>query len=173
MHARITIFRGEREQVFLFLDLSLRGEGTFPWNLWYWLFSNCTSKPMYQVENVLDLIFIYSWIFVSFFAALGLCCTHGLSLVVTGRLLYGRHIDSRALGLSGCSARAQLPRGKWDPGSPTRDQTHIPCIGSRVLNRWTTSEIPTSLFLVTQMTQEDKLYKKSKSTKERSRRKSL
>ena len=30
MHARITIFRGEREQVFLFLDLSLRGEGTFP-----------------------------------------------------------------------------------------------------------------------------------------------
>ena len=147
--------------------------GNFP-PKWYWLFSNCTSKPMYQVENVLDLIFIYLWIFVSFFLLhLVFVAAHGLSLVMTGRLLYGRHIDSRALGLRSCSAWALLPQGKWDPSSPTRDWTHVPCIGSQVLNHWTTREVPTYLFLVTQMTLENKLFKKSKSTKEQLRRKSL
>ena len=53
--------------------------GTFPPNLWYWLFSNCTSTPTYQVENVLDLIFIYLWILFSFPAALGPCCSTRVS----------------------------------------------------------------------------------------------
>ena len=27
------------------------------------------------------------------------------------------------------------PSGMWDPSSPTRDQTHVPCIGRQSLNR--------------------------------------
>ena len=30
----------------------------------------------------------------------------------------------------------------WDLSSPTRDQTHTPCIGRRSLNHWTIREIP-------------------------------
>ena len=26
--------------------------------------------------------------------------------------------------------------------SPTRDQTHVPCIGKQILNHWTTREVP-------------------------------
>ena len=37
---------------------------------------------------------------------------------------------------------AQLPRGTWDLSSPTRDRTHVPCTGRRILNHWTTREVP-------------------------------
>ena len=30
----------------------------------------------------------------------------------------------------------------WDLNSPTRDQTHTPCIGRQSLNHWTTREVP-------------------------------
>ena len=30
----------------------------------------------------------------------------------------------------------------WDLSSPTKDQTHIPCIGRQSLNHWTTREVP-------------------------------
>ena len=33
----------------------------------------------------------------------------------------------------------------WDLSSLTRDKTHIPCIGRRILNHWTTREIPVYL----------------------------
>ena len=32
--------------------------------------------------------------------------------------------------------------GIWDLSSPTRGQTHIPCIGRQILNHWTTREVP-------------------------------
>ena len=32
----------------------------------------------------------------------------------------------------------------WDLSFPTKDQTHILCIGRRILNHWTTREVPTS-----------------------------
>ena len=36
--------------------------------------------------------------------------------------------------------------GTWDLSFPTRDQTRLPCIGRRILNQWTTSEVrPSSL----------------------------
>ena len=37
----------------------------------------------------------------------------------------------------------------WDLSSLTRDRNHIPCIGRRILNLWTTREVPlkTVLFL--------------------------
>ena len=41
------------------------------------------------------------------------------------------------------------PRGMWDLSSPTRDQTHTPCIGRRSLNNWTTREIPKYSFYLT------------------------
>ena len=31
--------------------------------------------------------------------------------------------------------------GMWDPSSLTRDWTHAPCIGRRILNHWTTREV--------------------------------
>ena len=30
----------------------------------------------------------------------------------------------------------------WDVSSPTRDQTHTPCIGRRSLNHWAAREVP-------------------------------
>ena len=40
------------------------------------------------------------------------------------------------------------PRGMWDFSSPTRDQTHTPCIGRRSLNHWTPREVPGNDFLL-------------------------
>ena len=47
--------------------------------------------------------------------------------------------------LSGCSAWALLPCGKWDLNSPARNQTCVSCIGRQILNHWTTREVPDSL----------------------------
>ena len=55
---------------------------------------------------------------------------------------------SRACGLSSCGAWSQLPRGMWDLSSPTRDRTHVPCIGRWILNHWTTREVPIFIFKV-------------------------
>ena len=32
----------------------------------------------------------------------------------------------------------------WDRGSPTRDGTHVPCVGRQILNHW--REVPQLLF---------------------------
>ena len=37
--------------------------------------------------------------------------------------------------------------GMWDLSSPTRDRTRVPCIGRRILNHWTTREVPLCVFL--------------------------
>ena len=34
----------------------------------------------------------------------------------------------------------------WDLGSLTRDGTHVPCVGRKILNPWTTREVPLLLF---------------------------
>ena len=36
----------------------------------------------------------------------------------------------------------------WDLSSPTRDRTHVPCIGRQILNHWTTREVPGCLLLI-------------------------
>ena len=38
-----------------------------------------------------------------------------------------------------------MPCSMWDLSSPTRDQTHAPCIGSVSLNHWTTREVPSEV----------------------------
>ena len=50
--------------------------------------------------------------------------------------------------LSSCAAWAYLPYGTWDLRSLTRDGTCVPCIGRRILNHWTTREVPTQPFCV-------------------------
>ena len=57
----------------------------------------------------------------------------GFSLVVALRFL---------------SERPQLLHGVWDLSSLTRDRTCVPCIGRRILNHWTTREVPTQPFCV-------------------------
>ena len=46
-----------------------------------------------------------------------------------------------ALGLR-CSRRTSLTWVMWDFSSPTRDRTRVPCIGRRIVNHWTTGEVP-------------------------------
>ena len=40
----------------------------------------------------------------------------------------------------------------WDPSSPTRDQTHAPCMGKQSLIPWTTREVPELLKIIVQDT---------------------
>ena len=44
--------------------------------------------------------------------------------------------------LSSCGAQNQFLCSMWDPSSPTRDQTSIPCIAGWIANHWTTREVP-------------------------------
>ena len=37
--------------------------------------------------------------------------------------------------------RASFPCSMWDLSSPTRDGTHVPCIGRWSLNHWATREV--------------------------------
>ena len=45
-----------------------------------------------------------------------------------------------------CGSWTQLPHSTWDPNSLTRGQTHTPRSGRGILNHWTISEVPGSLF---------------------------
>ena len=67
-------------------------------------------------------------------------CT-GSSLLCRGPLLL-QSTGLKCVGFGSCSVRAQLPRGMFDLGSPTRDRTHVPCFGRQVLNPWTSTEVP-------------------------------
>ena len=51
---------------------------------------------------------------------------------------------------SGCGSWAGLPCGMWDLSSLTRDQTLVPCVGKRILNHWTTREVPGKTLVDTQ-----------------------
>ena len=39
--------------------------------------------------------------------------------------------------------------GMWDLSTMTRDRTLVPCIGGRILNHWTTREVPCSVLIST------------------------
>ena len=62
------------------------------------------------------------------FIVLGLSC--GIRLFIAVRDL-----------LCSCGGWAYLPCNMWDLSSPTRDRTHIPCVGRRTPNHWTTKEV--------------------------------
>ena len=59
---------------------------------------------------------------------LGLSC--GIRLFIAVREL-----------LCSCGGWAYLPWNMWDLSSPTRDRTHIPCVGRQTPNPWTTREV--------------------------------
>ena len=50
-------------------------------------------------------------------------------------------------GFSSRGTWAYLPCGIWDLSSPTRDRTHVPCIGTWILDHWTIREVP-SIYLL-------------------------
>ena len=90
-------------------------------------------------------LLIYFWLLCIFIA---LC---GLSLVMAsgGYCCCGEwaaHCSSFS-----CSPRALGPSGlggPWHVGSSqARDWTHVPCPGRRILNHWTTREVPAGIFL--------------------------
>ena len=61
-------------------------------------------------------------------AASGLSCAGGIAIVSCRRHSSGG-VRAPEPGLSSRGAWALLSRGMWDLTSPTRDQTHISCIG--------------------------------------------
>ena len=63
-------------------------------------------------------------------------------------LLLLQSISSRLADFSSCGVRAYVPRSTWDLGSWTRDQTCVPCTARQILNHWTTSAVPTPIFIV-------------------------
>ena len=67
------------------------------------------------------------------------CCGVQATLVAACRL-------QSVCRLSSCRTWAEMPHGMWDISSPTRDQTHVPCIGRWMLNYWTTREVPDCLY---------------------------
>ena len=91
------------------------------------------------------LFYFYIWLRQVLVEALGIFhCTAGFSLVVACGFFFSL-VEAR--GLSSCGMRAYLPRGMWNLSSPTRDRTHVPCIGRRILYHWTTRQVPISSFL--------------------------
>ena len=61
---------------------------------------------------------------------------HGAFSCCRAQALRGIASVAVACGLS-CFARSM-----WDLSSQSRDQTHVPCTGRRILNHWTTKEVP-------------------------------
>ena len=63
-------------------------------------------------------------------------------------LVATRRIFTAVCGLlSSCGLWVLLPHGMawhgmWDPSSPTRDWTCVPCVGRQTLTHWTTREVP-------------------------------
>ena len=48
-----------------------------------------------------------------------------------------------------CSVQAwQLLRSMWGLSFPTRDRTHVSCIGRLILNHWTTKKVPVFVVLL-------------------------
>ena len=98
--------------------------------------------------------------FVLFLAALDLRCCTWLSLVAESRgyslvLAPKPLIAVWLLLLLSMSSRVRTqlwpmgPVAPWHVGSSwTRDRTHVPCIGRRILNHWTTREVLTFHFLL-------------------------
>ena len=98
-------------------------------------------------------VYGFLWVFVA---------TFKLSLVVVNRLLVvvnsccgaqALHVQlsvAVAHGLWSAQASVVVACGLVNPrhvgSSQTRDRTHVPCIGRRILNYWTTREVPACMF---------------------------
>ena len=132
--------------------------------------SSLYSKPSFQSpslshsrvlscynEHQPDFLYINGFFF--FLAVLGLCCyTWAFSSDGEGRLLPSCSVWVSQCAGSSCSehglqsvqAQQLQHTGSAAPchkgSSQTRDQTHVPCIGRQIPNRWTTREVFNRLF---------------------------
>ena len=124
--------------------------------LWSWLEWGPTVDYLCDLAHCLtfrspELPLLYL-IFIS--TALGLpcdaqtlhCCMKAFSNCCSWTCIVAMH-QLEACRHSNPGTRAyRLPHGMWDLNPPTRDQTHIPCIGRHILNHWTTREVPSFSF---------------------------
>ena len=121
----------------------------------YWMSTSSPHPPFTFFKN-LFILFIYVWLRWVFVAVCGLslvAASGGYSLLWCMGfsllwLLLSQSMGSRRTGFSSCGTRAQY---LWHTGlvaprhvrsSWTRAQTHVPCIGRRILNHWATREVP-------------------------------
>ena len=106
------------------------------------------------ISKVIPSLLLKKYSFYLFVAALGLCCCtqafsscsmQGLLSAVVCRLTAGWFLLLQSTG-----SRAQ-DQSLWHTGSiaprhvrssQTRGRTRVPCIGRRILNHWTTREVP-------------------------------
>ena len=87
-----------------------------------------------------SLFFKFIYFIYLFLAVLGLCCcAWAVSSCGKRGILFVAEPGSRSSNFSSCDT--------WHVGSSqTRDQTHVPCIGRRILNHCATREIPEITF---------------------------
>ena len=110
------------------------------------LFSFSSGCILWGSDFVSDFIY-------AFLAVLGLVAAHGLSLV----LVSGGYRSSQRSGLfwwlllQSTGSRAGRLQELWRTdlvaplhvgSSGTRDRAHVPCTGKRILNQWTTKDVP-------------------------------
>ena len=84
----------------------------------------------------------------------GFSCCRAQSLGHTG--FCSCSLQALECRLSSCGIWVSAPRQVGS--SQTRDQTHIPCIARQILNRWTTREAHTFLFLPSMRFQSIEIY---------------
>ena len=98
------------------------------------------------------LIFVYDLIYlcIIFLAGLSLCCCTQAFSSCSARAWRRSGFSSVEHGLQGAQAQQLTYTGlvaPWHVGtSQTRDRTHVPCIGRRILYHWTTRETQRNLF---------------------------
>ena len=81
------------------------------------------------------LFLFFKFILFIYLASSGSSCgTWDLCHITQDLLLQHTGSPVEEHGLSSCGMGAQLPHGMWDHRSPTRDQTHIPCIARWIPN---------------------------------------
>ena len=100
------------------------------------IWGGCAVGLVFFFQFVLTLFFIYLWIYL-FLAALGLCCTRAFSSCGEQGLLF---VAGRGLLIAMASCCRARALGAW--ASVVVAHRRVPCIGRRILNHCTTTEVP-------------------------------
>ena len=106
---------------------------------------------MHLSEHCLLFLLFSSWFFFFFLLYWDFVATHGFSLVVMSG-------GNSSLQCVGFSLLWLLTLGRRDSSAPwhmrssrTRDWTHVPCIGRQILSHWTTREVFSWIFILSQV----------------------
>ena len=89
------------------------------------------------------------WVFVAVAQALSSCSEQRLLSSWGARTSHCSDISygAQILGCTGFSSYGSKASCSKDLSSQNRDRTRVPCIGRRILNHWTTREVPFLMFL--------------------------